>query len=106
MKQSAVAKPPTASAESLGLSTQQKTLYTPKALAQGRPLGFIGAWLHGACNFDEKDAHRLWKPSLEERAAARAALKAMAVGSPSAAALLAAERVKREGEDSEPEECV
>lgn len=80
-----------------------------RATAQGRPLGLASAWLSNghkcSAKLEHREAGAAW-PTLEERRAGRAALKAMAQrGSADAVVLLACERGKRDGEDSELEEC-
>ena len=72
------------------------------AAAQGRPLGLLAAWLRegrGVCVHD-KGSHKRASCSRAKRVAARRELKAM----PDVTPLFEAERKKRPGEDSEPEE--
>lgn len=72
--------------------------------AQGRPLGFLGAWLAASQSHDDRDSHRskLWLAtgiSRQNRMAARAYLRQL----PGGAELLACERPKAQNEESEPE---
>ena len=73
-----------------------------KALGRGRPLGFLYAWLkasHDAmCN--DRIAHMQFAPDLTRRKEAREELKTVH----GASGLFDAERPKRDGEDSEPDE--
>ena len=70
---------------------------------QGRPLGYLAAWLHRGLSEDclTGALHKVEVPSLAERRLARAALRATREGR----ALLAKERPTREDEESEPEIC-
>lgn len=74
--------------------------------AQGRPLGFLLAYLehHGGPEVATPEAHYKVAQSLTlaQRAAARAAFAAV----PGSAAFLAQERPQREGEGAEPEKSV
>lgn len=78
---------------------------TQAARSQGRPLGYLAAWLARGAALDSKEDH--WgsegQPTLEERVAARANVKEL--GGADASGLVAAERPKRDGEVSEPEEA-
>lgn len=69
--------------------------------AQGRPLGFLAAWLLGGASeaVDTADAHK-WGVACtrEERVAARARLAAC----PGAEGLMSYERARRDGEPEEP----
>ena len=72
--------------------------------AQGRPLGFLVAWLLGGANSDTPGLYKLGnKLSLERRKQARSALKQIE----GSADLFTNERPRRveAGEDSEPEDC-
>lgn len=73
--------------------------------AQGRPLGFLGAWLAAGCDCTGQ-AHRA-KPCVEPRRANRVAfrtwLKELAGTDLGAKEILRCERKKRRGESSEPE---
>ena len=73
--------------------------------AQGRPIGYLAAWLsqHGHEFHSGKD-HKAWTPSLAERQAAREAFTAAGGDS---ARILARERRQRveAGEPAEPELC-
>lgn len=74
-----------------------------KRLSQGRPLGYLMAWLRVGPNFVDSHDHKFeaWatgKPTLAERQAAREALCEL----PGAEALLARERPRRPGEEDEP----
>lgn len=74
---------------------------TPGRAGQGRPLGFLAAWLAAGLDAPTKAVH--WAASgvaKSNRQAARSALRA----APGGDALLSLERVRREGEDSEPDE--
>ena len=68
---------------------------------QGRPLGFLGAWLRKGVKWKSKRKHFKvsHNPSVEHRRVARAKLRA-SLGSD---AFFAFEREKRSGEPSEPE---
>ena len=69
---------------------------------QGRPLGFLAAWVAQASDYESKDDHiHLCRPSFQERKAARQTLKAEA-NSPMFFGL---ERAQAAGEDSEPDAC-
>lgn len=71
---------------------------------QGRPLGLLMAWLCDDSAHMSRHEHVREAPLVYSRAArtqARAALSGM--GSPIVAALLAAERAPRDGEETEPE---
>ncbi|CAE7487841.1 unnamed protein product [Symbiodinium sp. KB8] len=70
---------------------------------QGRPLGFLSAWLRDGAHFTDSHSHihESRRPNrLRHRSDARAFFKTL----PGAAAFLARERPRRPGEDSEPEE--
>lgn len=72
--------------------------------AQGRPLGFLGAWLAAAQSHQDRDSHRskMWLATgiaRQQRVAARACLRQL----PGGAELLSCERPKADSEDSEPE---
>lgn len=70
--------------------------------AQGRPCGFLRAWLLRAGDFSTADEHKwMCHPSFEERQSARQSL----LNDPAAAALLSHERQQRSGEGPEPEGC-
>jgi len=66
---------------------------------QGRPIGYLVAWSKAGAAWASKAEHCSYRPSLEERAAARTEFKGVA----GAAGLLMLERAKRAAEDSEPE---
>ena len=66
---------------------------------QGRPIGYLVAWSKAGAAWESKAEHCSYRPSLEERAAARTEFKGVA----GAAGLLMLERAKRAAEDSEPE---
>lgn len=67
---------------------------------QGRPLGFLVAWLQGCALFADADDHKGFKPSFADRRAARNAFKEI----PGAEPLLGSERPRRDDEaDSEPD---
>ena len=68
---------------------------------QGRPLGFIAAWAAASSKFPSKAEHMAFKLSFQERRAARDTCK----NQPQAVQFLRYEREKREGEESEPDEC-
>jgi hypothetical protein len=69
--------------------------------AQGRPLGELAAWIQEGSDYPSANEHlRECKPGGIQRYAARLDL----AGEPASAALFAEERVRREGEGSEPEE--
>ena len=70
---------------------------TPAALGQGRPLGYLSAWLSHDCETGVE--HRAYVPSFEDRAVSRLMLKE----DPASVALLLEERPRRDDEDSEPE---
>ena len=65
---------------------------------QGRPLGFLTAWLQASCTVHSKAEHRDYMPSLEQRAAARLAL----IGMAAANRYLAFEHDEHLGWDREP----
>ena len=68
--------------------------------AQGRPLGTLMAWLELSLEYETGDDHKtIFACTLQQRRAAREALKLI----PGSQTLLAAERDKFPGEDSEPE---
>jgi hypothetical protein len=69
------------------------------AIFQGRPLGLLGAWLAAGHHCNSKDEHVAFH-SLDERQAAREIIKLNINGH----AMLAREREKRDGEDSEPDD--
>jgi hypothetical protein len=70
---------------------------TPAALGQGRPLGYLCAWLTHDCETGVE--HRAFVPSFEDRAVSRLMLKE----DPASVALLLEERPRRDDEESEPE---
>lgn len=74
-------------------------------LAQGRPLGFLVAWLGSGIDCRDRRKH-MSKEALAishaDRLAARVALEARAVAEPDVHALLALEREQRGGEGPEP----
>jgi hypothetical protein len=71
-----------------------------RARHQGRPLGFLMAWLVHAVEFVESYEHKPFKPSFAQRRAARTALRLI----PGSLALFHHERGKRDDEvDSEPD---
>lgn len=84
-------------------TTKGASRQTPAARSQGRPLGYLAAWLARGAALDSKEDH--WgpegQPTKEERTASRANVKEM--GGTDAMGLLASERPKRDGEESEPE---
>lgn len=65
---------------------------------QGRPVGFLVAWLNAATQFETKDEHLYHTPDFEARSRARAELKATGLHE----GLFALERARREGEEDEP----
>ena len=67
---------------------------------QGRPVGFLAAWLQAGPTFGSKDAHMKHKPTFPERAAARRSLKTL----PGVVDFFNMERLALEGEGSEPDE--
>ena len=79
-----------------------RTLKSGPRRGQGRPVGFLCAWLRAACRGDcaLKADHMKYKPPFAERSEARHCLYAL----PGCEELLEKERVAREGEGSEPEE--
>lgn len=66
---------------------------------QGRPVGFLVAWLNAAPQFASKDDHLFHTPAFEARSRARAELKATGLNGE----LFALERARRDGEEDEPE---
>jgi len=67
---------------------------------QGRPCGWLAAWLLGHMEYEDREAHfRLCDPDLEMRLYARGVLQASEAGR----LLLACERPKADDESSEPE---
>ena len=70
--------------------------------AQGRPLGWMAAWLELHAEHPTAEEHKLCcHPTLDQRQSARARLAAL----PSSVGLLSKERDLREGEGDEPIEC-
>ena len=96
-----------------GRCNRTRTMKSPprgsvnEALGQGRPLGYLAAWLAKGAGPATKDGHlcESQRPSLQERKDARSALKAM--GTPDAMGLLAREATKPDDAGSEPDvfEC-
>ena len=81
-----------------------KTCLEGRKKAQGRPIGFLTAWLMGACSERLKEStHAKYVPTLEQRRAARRLVHLV----PGAKAFFDRERPARAeaGEDSEPELC-
>ena len=78
-----------------------RTSHGGRKVAQGRPLGLLAAWLHAGCQpaIADRDDHKSFQPTREQRLAGRALVKA----DPNADLFLAFERPRREGDDSEPE---
>ena len=72
--------------------------------AQGRPLGFLAAWLFNAFDIDPatKAAHQAHRPSLEEREVARVTFRNLF---PEFALLEERERPRRADEGEEPKVC-
>ena len=69
---------------------------------QGRPLGFLALWCESGAAYGTACEHKTLQPPntlVAHRRAARARLRE----SPGSAAILAAERPRRECENSEPE---
>ena len=75
-----------------------------KRLAQGRPIGFLTAWLIGSKQFDNRDDHFNWVPPLEHRQVARAHLYSV-LHNVDLQHFLGFERHKKMHESSEPEEA-
>ena len=84
-----------------GLCRATRTVHPGKRKRQGRPLGFLAAWLKGGTldGMDIKEIHRWYSPALALRKAARDELKDL----PGFAAFAEFEREQRPGEASEPE---
>ena len=74
-----------------------------KFLSQGRPLGFLVAWLDAHELAENRDEHSKWMPCLATRQAARHKLEQCK--DPNSAFVLACERPPRAGEPREPLEC-
>eukprot|EP00971_Amphidinium_carterae_P326651 6457579-Amphidinium_carterae.1 len=68
------------------------------ARGQGRPLGFLGAWLVHSADCDSKEQHMAFKPCFEERKLARQLLKY----EPNAEEFFSQEAIEGEGEEEEP----
>eukprot|EP00971_Amphidinium_carterae_P025321 499916-Amphidinium_carterae.2 len=79
------------------LSRTCKQSSSSKRPGQGRPLGLLSAWLLREC--EDADAHKSFKPSLDERKLARGMLNLC----PDSDTLVSAERMVRDGEDDEPD---
>ena len=76
----------------------------PRRPGQGRPVGALLSWLADAASHDDAWGHRFLAPrfSVEDRLAARTALK---VSGAAARLLMSHERARRPGEESEPDEA-
>eukprot|EP00971_Amphidinium_carterae_P344380 6484745-Amphidinium_carterae.2 len=77
----------------------RSALPNPNRPAQGRPLGLLCAWLQKPCC--DRDVHLVLRLSFAERCLAREQIAAF----PEGANLLGSERLLREGEGVEPEQC-
>ena len=85
-----------------GLCRIMKRSYAGAHSAQGRPLGFLMAWLQDCGQKDHKDHLMLTiNISWARRQQGRAALREV----PGSEALFAQERARRDGEPEEPLEC-
>ena len=74
-----------------------------RKIAQGRPLGYLVAWLRQQGSFGSSEEHKvLCTPSFAERCEARVALRAMGG---IAEELLSHERALRPDEGEEPTDC-
>ena len=69
--------------------------------AQGRPLGYLVAWCLAESRFMDRDLHMDYKPSHDDRVAARKCLTQSRNGR----LLLRCEREVQPGESVEPVEC-
>lgn len=84
---------------------RQKTLMpseakTNRGKGQGRPIGFLCAWLREQCDHDERTDHIRFNPSYQQRLEARQWLMTNAAGAADFSETH--ERPLRDGEDSEP----
>lgn len=88
--------------EGHGRCIATRTVKSGRRPWQGRPLGFLSAWVSAASSCADKAAHMAFVPTYEERRAARRDLHKQ-----EQAGILARfevlERERRPGEDSEPE---
>lgn len=87
-----------------GVCIKTRTANAGRRKGQGRPLGYLGAWLQAAARGDmaTKADHMKFMPSLAERRMARAAIARL----PEAQRFFDFERSRGEDEASEPEEIV
>ena len=82
-----------------GSCIKTKTCLRGSRPGQGRPLGYLGAWILAGMNFENKRDHMKYQPSLEERRAARRTLAVV----PMSDEPFDFEAALEEGEASEPE---
>lgn len=76
---------------------------TPKGQGQGRPLGFLVAWLREQCNHDDRAKHVRFNPSLAQRQNARQWLFSHDLAGAEASEFSQQfERARRAGEEEEP----
>ena len=85
-----------------GKCVMTRTLRPGSRPFQGRPLGFLSAWLLHCNRFAEKDSHMKFKPTLVQRVEGRSLVKSLTRG----LRFLALERPLRDGEREEPDNFV
>ena len=84
-----------------GKCRRSRTADKTSKKAQGRPLGYLAAWLMASGEYANNQAHGDFKPTHDERRVARATL----AGQRHADTFFKFERSPRTSEDEEPEGC-
>lgn len=90
--------------EAHGRCILTRTCRSGRRVWQGRPLGFLAAWIAAGPRFPNKSTHLRHVPAFSERRSARRGLADDRQDSATLAAYLRYERDRHEGEESEPEE--